>query len=232
MPARFDALGFRVDSDADLDRIVRTAIVETEPVVRPDGGISHVCGTSSRAAVVVHQDAGGSVECVTPFLSAQTRTAVRVAAMVPNHGCPHCAIILVDAWGPGGVVRIPMTTPHFQLWGDALEVGSAIEVGLAAVAESVAHVAPTAPQSVSPDPAATASGVAVPEPVVDLCGTVTSHLLRHNDLGGAAFEWAALDCGGLVVEVCAAPGDLARPFKTGDRIAGRFHISGPIWALV
>lgn len=232
MPARLDALGFRVDNDGDLDRIVRTAIAETEPVVRPDGGISHVCGTSSRAAVVVHQDTDGAVACVTAFLSAQERTPARLAAVVPNYDCPHCAIILVDAWGPGGVVRIPMATPHFQLWATALEVGSAIEVGLGAVAEAVVPAPPTAQASVVPDPAATAVGVPAPEPIVELCGTVTAHLLRHNDLGGGAFEWATVDCGGLLVEVCAAPGDLARPFKTGDRIAGRFHVSGPVWSVL
>lgn len=232
MSPRFDALGFGVEDDADLDAIVRVVLAETEAVQRPDGGLTHVCGTSSRAALAVHQDVDGAITCVTPFLSAQTRTTVRVAAAVPNHDCPHCSVLLVDAWGPGGVVRIPMATPHFQLWATALEVGSAIEVGLGAVAEAVVPAPPTAQASVVPDPAATAVGVPAPEPIVELCGTVTAHLLRHNDLGGGAFEWATVDCGGLLVEVCAAPGDLARPFKTGDRIAGRFHFSGPVWSVL
>lgn len=231
MSARFPALGFNVGDDADLDRIVRTVITETESVTRPNGGLTHVCGTSSRAALVVHQDPDGTVACVTPFLSAQTRTVVRVVGVVPNPACEHCSVLLVDAWGPGGAVRIPMATPHFDLWVEALVVGSAIEVGLGAVAESVAHVEAGTPPSIVADAAVMDTTAAVPEPMVELCGTVTAHLMRHNELGRGAFEWAALDCGGLVVEVCAAPGDLARPFKSGDVIAGRFHLSGPIWDL-
>lgn len=232
MPARFDALGFGAGDAADIDAVVRVVLAETEAVERPDAGLTHVCGTSSRAALVVHQDLSGAVACVTPFLSAQTRTTVRVVATVPDHECPHCSVLLVDVWGPGGAVRVPMTTPHFLLWADALVVGATIEVGLGAVAESVAHVDAATPPSVVPDLATTAVGVKVPAPMVELCGTVTSHLLRHNELTGGAFEWASVDCGGLIFEVCAAPGDLRRPFKTGDTIAGRFHISGPIWSVV
>lgn len=232
MSARFDALGFAVEDDAALDEVVRVVLAETEAVQRPDGGLTHVCGTSSRAALAVHRDADGAVTCVTPFLSAQSRTVVRVAAAVPNYECPHCSVLLVDAWGPGGVVRVPMATPHFQLWADALTAGAAIEVGFGAVAEAVVNVDPATPASVVADPGSTAVGVQVPVPIVDLCGTVTSHLLRHNDLGGGAFEWASVDCAGLAFEVCAAPGDLRRPFKTGDTVAGRFHVSGPIWSIV
>lgn len=231
MSARFPALGFHVGDDKDLDRMVSTVLAETEGVTRPGGGRTHVCGTSSRAALVVHQDPDGAVACVTPFLSAQTRTVVRVVGVVVNHACPHCSVLLVDAWGPGGVVRIPMATPHFELWVEELVVGSAIIVGLAGVAESVEHVDAGAAPSVVADAAVMDPAAAGAEPMVELCGTVTAHLMRHNDLGRGAFEWAALDCGGLVVEIVSAPGDLARPFKTGDVIAGRFHLSGPIWDL-
>lgn len=232
MPARFEALGFGVEHGVDLDRIVRTAIAETEAVVRPDGGITHVCGSSSRAALAVHQDHDGAVACVTPFLSAPTRTPVRVAAVVPNPECPHCSVILVDTWGPGGAVRIPMATPHLQLWAAAIEVGTALEVGLGAVVETAGLVDAAQGEAIVADAGATAPAVGVPEPIVEMCGTIVSHRLRHNELGGAAFEWALVDCGGLAMEACAAPADLERPFRTGDKIAGRFHLSGPIWSIM
>jgi len=230
--SRFAALGFSVQTDADLDRMVRTVMEEAEPIVRPGGGLTFVCGTTSRAALAVHTEADSTVSCVTPFLSTQERTPVRIAGTVANPECVHCSLLLADLWGPDGALRIGFCTPHFELWSNALVAGAAVEIGLAAIAESIVRVADDAVAGIVVEPFQPAAAGSAPVPMAVICGVVRSHLMRHNELGGGAFEWAELDVGGLTVEIAVDPSELEIPFSTGATVSGRFFLSGPVWNLL
>lgn len=222
--SHFEALGFEVGSIDDLDRLVRKAIADTEPVVRADGGLTYVRGTDSGAALCVHLDSAGGVAAVEPFLAAEYSLLAQYERVITHPDCRQQSLVLASL--PS--FYIAFVTPHVEAWSATLRSGvDELEIAVAGIADAVT-ILDDSTEWVG-ELALTGLDAIPPEPSARLVGRVDEHMLRHNEIG-TAFEWACLDINGTPLEICAAVHDLEMPFQTGMLVGANVRLVGPILA--
>jgi len=225
----FSALGFAIDTSAQLEKLVRNVLSDSETVQRDDGGMTCVRGTGSRAAVAVHVDEQGEVFCVAPFFSPSVRQRVRYCGLLSNPDCAQCAPVLVRLDTEiRKDVPLAFVTPHAVAWRDALVAGDEIEVGFGAVAEKM-EVRELPPEKNEHGIVAYGLEESPQQPFVRLTGIVQTHFQRRNELDGAFFEWALLDVEGVRIEVVMDPDMMENLSIEGLTVSGDFRLTGPIW---
>lgn len=94
--SRFSAIGFRISSEEDLERVASAALDRAAPPTDLGDAAERYLWfrDASGGALAVCLDADGMIACITPFFAAPdggTRWRVRTSAPHVDRGCLHCS---------------------------------------------------------------------------------------------------------------------------------------------